>query len=90
MVPGAVHVRKGLTLSDDRNHPNPTVLLTLQEAAAFLRTFVATLRYWRHLGVGPAGFRLGRRVLYRQHDLEQWVTDRHDAAVARHDGPEPA
>ncbi len=90
MVRGAVDVRKGLTVSDDRIQPTHTVLLTLDEAAAFLRTSVATLRYWRHLGVGPAGFRLGRRVLYRQDDLEQWVTDRHDAAVARHDGSEPA
>ena len=90
MVRGAADVRKGLTVSDDRIQPTPTVLLTLDEAAAFLRTSVATLRYWRHLGIGPAGFRLGRRVLYRQDDLEQWVTDRHDAAVARHDGSEPA
>jgi excisionase family DNA binding protein len=65
-------------------------LLTITEAAELLRAPVATLRYWRHLGVGPAGFRLGRRVLYRQDDLEQWVTDRHDAAAARHNGAEPA
>lgn len=44
-------------------------LLTLIEAAAFLRTPVATLR--RHLGIGPTGFRLGRRVLYRRADLER-------------------
>lgn len=90
MVADAANVRRGLTVSDDRTHPTPTVLLTLDEAAAFLRTSVATLRYRRHLGVGPAGFRLGRRVLYRQDDLEQWVTDRHDAAAARPDRPQPA
>lgn len=53
-------------------------LLTLAEAAAQLRTPVATLRYWRHLGTGPDSFRLGRRVMYRQQDVERWVNARHD------------
>ena len=43
-------------------HPE---LVTLAEAATFLRTPVATLRYWRHLGIGPDGFHLGRRVMYQ-------------------------
>ena len=54
-------------------------LLTLAEAAALLRTPVATLRYWRHLGVGPASFRIGRRVVYRRTDLERWVTEQRAA-----------
>ena len=57
----------------------PPELLTLTEAADLLRTPVATLRYWRHLDTGPRSFRLGRRVLYRRSDLEQWVADRRDA-----------
>ncbi|MBA3251476.1 MAG: helix-turn-helix domain-containing protein [Geodermatophilaceae bacterium] len=55
-----------------------TQLLTLPEAAARLRTPVATLRYWRHLGIGPDSFRLGRRVMYRRADVDRWVTARHD------------
>jgi excisionase family DNA binding protein len=54
-------------------------LLTITEAADLLRAPVATLRYWRHLGTGPASFRLGRRVLYRRDDLARWVAGRHDA-----------
>jgi hypothetical protein len=50
-------------------------LLTLTETAELLRTPVATLRYWRHLGIGPAGFRLGRRVVYRRADVSAWVDD---------------
>ena len=73
-----------------RSHPAQSVLLTIDEAAAFLRTPVATLRYWRHLGIGPAGFRLGRRVLYRRADLERWVSDRHDAQTDRQAGASPA
>ena len=57
-------------------------LLTITEAADLLRAPVATLRYWRHLGIGPAGFRLGRRVLYRRDDLHAWV----DAKAGRLDG----
>jgi excisionase family DNA binding protein len=52
--------------------------MTVGEAAAYLRTPVATLRYWRHLGVGPAGVRLGRRLLYRRADLDRWVSAQYD------------
>ena len=53
-------------------------LMTLAEAAAHLRTPVATLRYWRHLGTGPAGFRLGRRVVYRRADLDRRVCEQQE------------
>jgi excisionase family DNA binding protein len=63
--------------------PEPTSdaqpdLLTISEAAELLRAPVATLRYWRHLGTGPASFRLGRRVLYRRDDLRAWVATQQD------------
>ncbi|WP_233498788.1 helix-turn-helix domain-containing protein [Blastococcus sp. TF02A-26] len=54
-------------------------LLTLAEAASVLRTPVATLRYWRHRGIGPAGFRLGRRVHYRRQDLDRWIEEQRTA-----------
>ena len=60
-------------------------LLTITEAAAILRTPVASLRYWRHLGTGPHSFRLGRRVLYRYTDLITWIDQQHDTT-----GPHPA
>ncbi len=44
-------------------------LLTVNEAAHLVRAPVATLRYWRHLGAGPLGFRLGRRLVYRRTDV---------------------
>ena len=53
-------------------------LFTITEAADLLRAPVATLRYWRHLGTGPASFRLGRRVLYRGDDLHAWIAACHD------------
>ena len=59
-----------------------TDLLTITEAAAILRTPVATLRYWRYLGTGPRSFRLGRRVLYRADDLHTWIQQQHDGPAA--------
>lgn len=61
----------------------PTQLLTLAEAADRLRTPVATLRYWRHLGIGPDSFRLGRRVVYRREDIDSWITAQYDSQVMR-------
>jgi excisionase family DNA binding protein len=54
-------------------------LLTITEAADLLGAPVATLRYWRHLGTGPASFRLGRRILYRRADVSAWVEDQRGA-----------
>jgi DNA-binding transcriptional MerR regulator len=68
--------------------PDPTAdheaeLLTISEAADVLRAPVATLRYWRHLGTGPASFRLGRRVLYRRVDLRTWIDAQADQSPRR-------
>lgn len=49
-------------------------ILTIHEAADIVRTPVSTLRYWRYLGTGPRSFRIGRRVVYRRADLEEWIT----------------
>lgn len=56
-------------------------LLTTEEVAARLRTPAATLRYWRHIGSGPAGFKVGRRVLYRAADVEDWLREQQAAAA---------
>ena len=50
-------------------------MLTLQEAAKFLRVPEGTLRYWRHLGSGPRSFKVGRHVRYWRTDLILWLTD---------------
>jgi DNA-binding transcriptional MerR regulator len=38
-------------------------LLTTEQVAQRFRTSPSTVRYWRHIGIGPDGFRVGRRVL---------------------------
>lgn len=47
-------------------------LLTTEEVAERFRTSPCTVRYWRHLGTGPHGIRVGRRVLYEETECERW------------------
>ncbi|MFD5111476.1 helix-turn-helix transcriptional regulator [Streptomyces sp. NPDC058391] len=43
--------------------------LTTADVAARYRTAVSTIRYWRHIGYGPKGIKVGRRVLYTEAEL---------------------
>lgn len=48
--------------------------MTTSEVADFLRTPSETVRYWRHVGVGPKSFKVGgRRVLYAREDVVAWI-----------------
>lgn len=38
--------------------------LTTEELAERFRVSVETARWWRHVGKGPQGVRIGKRVLY--------------------------
>lgn len=75
--------RRCVTVTDGAARNAAAELLPLAEAAAVLRTPVATLRYWRHLGVGPDGFRLGRRVVYRREDVNRWLAEQQQAQSLR-------
>ena len=50
-------------------------LMTLKEVAALVRVPEATLRYWRHLGTGPHGFRIGRSVRYWRNEVIHWLEE---------------
>lgn len=50
-------------------------MLTIEEAADYLRMPVATLRYWRYCGTGPRSFKLMRHVRYWRSDLILWLTE---------------
>lgn len=56
--------------------------LTTAEFAELARTSEGTVRYWRHTGYGPAGFRVGRRVLYARADVERWLSGLRTAAAS--------
>lgn len=48
--------------------------LTSQEAADLVRRPSSTLAYWRHRGEGPKYAKIGKRILYRRADVEEWLT----------------
>ena len=53
-------------------------LLTSAEVAQVIRVPSATLRYWRHIGIGPNSFKMGpRRVLYLEADVLAWVAEQY-------------
>ncbi|MGD7707743.1 helix-turn-helix transcriptional regulator [Microlunatus sp. Y2014] len=48
-------------------------LLTIEEAAERTRLSVNTLRFLRREGRGPKSGKLGRRIFFRQADLDAWI-----------------
>jgi DNA-binding transcriptional MerR regulator len=50
-------------------------LLTQAEVAERVRRPVATLRFWRHKGIGPRSANVGGRVLYKRSDVEAWLEE---------------
>ncbi|BDC74988.1 helix-turn-helix transcriptional regulator [Prescottella equi] len=40
----------------------------------------ATLRYWRHTGVGPESAKIGGRVVYRVDRLEEWLAAQEESS----------
>jgi DNA-binding transcriptional MerR regulator len=58
-------------------------LLTPEEVAKILRRPVATVRFWRAMKTGPKSANVHGRVLFRQSDVERWITEQFD-------GKEPA
>jgi Helix-turn-helix domain len=51
-------------------------LLTQRDAAIALRCSERSLERWRLTGNGPRYIKTTRRVLYREADLEAWLTGR--------------
>ena len=60
--------------------------LTTPEVAQLCRTSAETVRYWRHIGQGPASFKVGRRVLYDERDVTTWL----ESLRAEQNGPPAA
>ena len=59
-------------------------VLTLEEIAAKTRVPVARLRFWRSVGEeGPRTFRLGRKVVAFEDEVEGWIEAQSAASVPR-------
>jgi hypothetical protein len=77
------------TLPDDDDHVNDQ-LFSIDEAADFLRSSIDTLRDWRHRGIGPKSFKVGRRVRYWRSELIRWLAEQaQQPAPAIHNPPAP-
>ncbi len=50
-----------------------TKLLRVPDVAALTGIPENTWRFWRHEGTGPKSARLGRRVVYREEDVLEWI-----------------
>jgi predicted DNA-binding transcriptional regulator AlpA len=50
-------------------------LLTIEEVAEWLRKPKATLYKWRSTGEGPAGFKIGRDLVYRRSAVVRWLAE---------------
>lgn len=53
-------------------------LLQKQEVADRLGVPVRTLEDWRLRGRGPKSARIGRRVMYRERDVQEWTDAQFD------------
>lgn len=54
-------------------------ILTIKEVSERTRVPEATLRWWRHNGTeGPRSFKLGRRVVYSEDDVEGWLREQYE------------
>lgn len=51
------------------------LLITSIKAAELLCISEKTLRKWRWEGKGPKFVKIGSRVTYRVHDLQEWIKD---------------
>ena len=72
--------------------PSPDDLLLIDEVAAITRRSVDTLRWLRHKGEGPTGFRMGRRIVFRRGAVMDWIAakEREQVGAERGRGPRPA
>jgi DNA-binding transcriptional MerR regulator len=55
--------------------------LTTAEFAELARASESTVRYWRHVGYGVMGFRVGRRILYDRAECVEWLRSLRAAEV---------
>jgi hypothetical protein len=62
-------------MRDDSTRHSPDDLLLLPEVAEITRRSPDTLRWLRHKGEGPAGFRSGRRIYFRRSDVMAWLAE---------------
>ena len=56
-------------------------LLKSKEVADLCRVEESTVRWWRHVRVGPPSFKVNGAVRYRRVDVEAWLTQQYEATA---------
>lgn len=56
-------------------------LLNISEVAEVTRLSENTLRWLRHTGSGPRSGKLGRRLMYREQDVQTWIDQQFEATA---------
>lgn len=56
-------------------------LLRIEEVEALTGVPVNTLRYWRANSCGPKSAKFGRRIVYREADVQAWIDAQFAAAT---------
>lgn len=71
-------------MKNTETNKNMAQLHTVQEAAKFLRCSVACLNRWRVVGGGPKFLKLGRRVLYRNEHLMEFLRENEKTSTSEY------
>lgn len=50
-------------------------IINVKQAAKVLGLSEDTLRWMRHVGKGPKSFKIGRRIAYRESDINAYVNE---------------
>ena len=66
-------------MSRESNENDDDDLLLLEEVAEITRLSTSTLRWLRHQGEGPPGFKMGRRVMFRRTAVLEWIREHEQA-----------
>jgi hypothetical protein len=64
--------------------------LTVAQVAERYHKTAATIRYWKHIGYGPTGVKVGTTVLYAREDVEAFDAQLKAQAQADRNARQPA
>lgn len=56
--------------------------LTTPQVAELLHVSIRTVHDWRQSRTGPPAYRVGRRLLWKPHEVDRWVRARADVSEA--------
>jgi excisionase family DNA binding protein len=61
--------------------PEREPLWNIDTLSQYLDVPVATIYKWRKTGDGPAAFRVGRHLRWRDSEVQAWLARQHDEAL---------